>query len=67
MNIDIRKNIIENFKESTVEEMQEAVSSGIDSKEEMILPGFGVFFEILYASSTEEERKNILEKIKENL
>lgn len=67
MNIDIRKNIIDNFKDSSIEEMDEAVLSGIASKEEMILPGFGVFFEILYSASTEEEKKQILQKIKDHL
>ena len=67
MNIDIRKSIINNFKESSIEEMKESIESSIKDNEEITLPGLGVFFEILWKNSSDEIQKNILETIKNNL
>lgn len=67
MNIDIRKSIISNFQDSPVEEFREAIESSIQEKEEMALPGLGVFFEVLWKASSEEEKENILNLLKKNL
>ncbi len=67
MNIDIRKSIISNFQDSPVEEFREAIESSIQEKEEMALPGLGVFFEVLWDASSEEEKENILNLLKKNL
>ena len=67
MNIDIRKSIINNFKESSIEEMKDSIESSIKDNEEITLPGLGVFFEILWKNSSDEMKKNILETIKNNL
>ena len=67
MNIDIRKSIINNFKESSIEEMKDSIESSIKDNEEITLPGLGVFFEILWKNSSDKMKKNILEIIKNNL
>ena len=64
MNIDIRKSIINNFKDSSLEEIKESIASSIEDSEDITLPGMGVFFEILWKNSNEEERNNILNTIK---
>ena len=48
MNIDIRESIINNFKNSNVDEIKESIESSIKDKEEITLPGLGVFFELLW-------------------
>ena len=63
MNIDIRKSIINNFKDSSLEEIKESIASSIKDSEDITLPGMGVFFEILWKNCNEEERNNILNKI----
>lgn len=67
MNIDIRKSIINNFKDSSLDEIKESIVSSIKDSEDITLPGMGVFFEILWKNSNEDERNNILNKITKNL
>ena len=67
MNIDIRKSIISNFKDSSIEEVKESIESSIKDNDEITLPGIGVFFEILWKNSSDEIKTTILETIKNNL
>lgn len=50
MNIDIRKYIMNNFKGNSKEEIEQAVNDSISSKQEEILPGLGVLFELVWDS-----------------
>jgi small acid-soluble spore protein I (minor) len=67
MDIDIRKSIINNFKESNVDEIKSAITSSIEDKEEITLPGLGVFFEILWNNSDDTKKDYILQTIKKGL
>lgn len=67
MKIDIRKSIMENFKEAAVDEIRASIVSSIEAKEEITLPGLGVFFEILWNQSDESSREYILSTLKQGL
>lgn len=67
MNIDIRKSIINNFKNSDIKGIEESIETSIKDKDEITLPGLGVFFEILWNNSNKEKQIDILETIKNNL
>lgn len=67
MNIDIRKSIINNFKDSNKDEIIESIESSIKDNEEITLPGLGVFFEILWNNSGKDLRNNIVDIIKNNI
>jgi len=67
MNIDIRKHIKDNFKDSDIEEIRNSIEASINEKEEVTLPGIGVFFEILWEKSNEENKKYILNTLKDAL
>ncbi len=67
MNIDIRKNIIDNFKGASTDEIKTSITSSIEEKEEVTLPGLGVFFELLWKNSDENEQMFILKAIKKGL
>ena len=67
MDIDIRKSIINNFKESNVDEIKRAITSSIEDKEEITLPGLGVFFEILWNNSDDTKKDYILQTLKKGL
>lgn len=67
MEIDIRKSIRSNFNDATTDEFKTAIDSSIKDKEEVTLPGLGVFFEILWENSNENDKKFILDKIKKNI
>lgn len=67
MNIDIRKSIINNFKDSTKEDMIESINGSIKDKEEITLPGLGVFFELLWQNSDKQLQDKIIDNIKNSL
>jgi len=67
MNIDIRKSVINNFLEAGENEIEEAITSSFQDKEEITLPGLGVFFELLWSASNDETRKIIVGNIQKFL
>jgi len=67
MNIDIRKSVINNFLEAEENEIEEAITSSFQDKDEITLPGLGVFFELLWGISTDETRNIIIGNIKRSL
>lgn len=67
MNIDIRKSIVNNFKDSEVTEIKDSIETSIQEKEEITLPGLGVFFEILWNQSDDNMKQQILETLKKGL
>ena len=65
MNIDIRKYIIDNFKNDSKDVIKKAIDASIEENDEVTLPGMGVFMELLWNGSQDslkEEILNILEK-----
>lgn len=67
MKTDIRKSIINNFKDAENDEIKASIDSSINENEEVTLPGLGVFFEILWKNSEESEQTYILNTLRENL
>ncbi|MBP3461317.1 MAG: small acid-soluble spore protein SspI [Bacilli bacterium] len=66
-NIDIRKHIRNNFKKASMEDIENSINSSIKSKDEVILPGLGVFFEILWENCEEEKKDYILSTLMNNI
>lgn len=67
MNIDIRKSIKNNFKDLSKDDIKNSIEESLKEKEEITLPGLGVFFEILWLNSNDVNKEYILETLKENL
>lgn len=67
MNIDIRKSIINNFKDSDKAEIIEAINESLKDSDELALPGLGVFFEITWKNSNDNLKNEIIDTIKRNL
>lgn len=67
MNIDIRKSIIKNFEGSGIENIRESIETSIEDREEITLPGLGVFFEILWNNADNEDKEFILRTIEKGL
>ena len=63
MNIDIRKSIINNFKDASINDLISSIDETIKSNDEVILPGLGVIFEILWLNSKENEKDIIANNI----
>ena len=62
--IKIRDYIINNFKDDDVNTIRKAIDESIEEMDEVTLPGMGVFFEIIWKDSNEEEKAKILETLK---
>lgn len=67
MQIDIRKSIIKNFHDMDVSEIRKSIEEAVEEMEEVTLPGLGVFFEILWKNSLEDNKNYILNTIKSNI
>lgn len=66
-NIDIRKYIINNFKEDNKGEIKSSIEESINSHEDDPLIGLGVLFELAWNNSTDEEKNIILSNIKKGM
>ena len=64
MNISIREHIINNFKGDDYDSLQSAINESIESKDEVTLPGMGVFFEIVWQGADQRLKNEMLEIIK---
>ena len=65
--IDIRKNILENFKDAKLEDIKESIKEAVKDKDEIVLPGLGVLFEILWNNSNDNQKNEILQNIYEGI
>ena len=67
MNIDIRNSIHDSFLQTDMKEIRTSIEEALAIKEELTLPGLGVFFEILWEKSSPEEKEQIVTKIKNGI
>lgn len=67
MDINIRESIKDNFKGASSDEIKASIESSVTEGDEVTLPGVGVFFELLWTSSNDEEKDFILKKLEETL
>lgn len=67
MNIDIRSHIVNNFKGVKEDEIKASINSSIEEKDEITLPGLGVFFEILWENSDESSKEYIVNTLNKAL
>jgi len=67
MDINIRESIKDNFKDASIDEIKASIESSITEGDEVTLPGVGVFFELLWNSSNDDEKNLILKKLESTL
>lgn len=67
MNIDIRKSIVNNFKGSSKNDIISSINDSLKVKDEITLPGMGVFFEIVWQNSSSKLKDEIIDIITDNL
>ena len=67
MNIDLRKYIINNFKDDTTTDIEKSINMSIESKYEDPLIGMGVLFELAWINSADNIRKEILNSIQKGI
>ena len=64
--IKIRNHIINNFKNASKEEFKSSIEESIKENDEITLPGLGVFFEIVWNNSDENNKDYILNILEKN-
>jgi small acid-soluble spore protein I (minor) len=67
MNIDIRSYIMSNFKNDTKDSLKASIEDSIAEHDEETLPGLGVFFELLWNNSNDDEKNKILSVLEESV
>ncbi len=65
--IDVRKYIINNFKNDSIEDIKTSIEESIESQDEDPLIGLGVLFELLWQNSKNDEKHIILSNIKKGM
>ena len=66
-NIDVRKYIISNFKNDTIEDIEKSITTSISSQSDDPLIGLGVLFEVMWNNSDNTTKNTILTNIKKAL
>ena len=63
----IRNYIMKNLKDSNENDIKETILSSVNSDDEVILPGLGVLFEIVWNHSTDEKKEDIINILHQNI
>lgn len=67
INTSIRGYIINNFKNDKKDVLRKAIEGSIKEQDEGTLPGMGVFLEIIWSDSSEEQKEEMLDIIMNRL
>ena len=59
----IKEYIINNFKEDKHENLENAINECVKEQDEETLPGMGVFLELIWRGSTEEQKKQMIDSL----
>ena len=63
----IKDYILNNFKNDNKDSIKEAITESINSKDEVTLPGMGVFMEIIWNNATDQMKEEMLTILENNL
>ena len=66
MNLNISSDIKEKLKEENINSLKKIIDDSID-KEELILPGLGVIFEIIWKNINDSEKNNLVKVFIDNI
>jgi small acid-soluble spore protein I (minor) len=67
MDLNLRNAIISNVSGNSQQELEATIKDAIESKEEKMLPGLGVLFEIIWEHSNREEQEEMLSTLEQGL
>lgn len=67
MELDIRSHIINNFKGDDMNTLKAAIEESIENKDEITLPGMGVFFELVWQDANDDMKDEILNILKRRI
>ena len=64
MDISIREHIINNFIGDDYNALKQAIDESVTSQDEVVLPGLGVFLELIWENADMELKDQLIEIIK---
>jgi small acid-soluble spore protein I (minor) len=67
MNFDIRGAVIRNIHNLSAEELENLVTDSINQREEKLLPGLGVLFEVIWKNSSPTDRDHMIQTLHQSL
>lgn len=67
MEINIRKSVLDNLKDSTSADLEKTIVDAISLNKEITLPGLGVLFERLWQNADKTLKEQILNQLLNNL
>lgn len=67
MDTNIRYYIINNFKGDDFSTLKNAIEESIKEQDELILPGLGVFFELVWENADQELKNQIIDIIRKRV
>jgi small acid-soluble spore protein I (minor) len=67
MDLNLRNAIISNVSGNSQQELEATIKDAIESKEEKMLPGLGVLFEIIWENSNREDQEEMLSTLEQGL
>lgn len=67
MDINIRQHIINNFEGDDYETLYKAIDESVSTYDEYVLPGLGVFFELIWENANKELKNEIIEIIRKRV
>lgn len=67
MDISIREHIINNFNGDDYNALKQAIDESVASQDEVVLPGLGVFLELIWENADMELKDQLIEIIKKRV
>ncbi|HEY8436928.1 MAG TPA: small acid-soluble spore protein SspI [Haloplasmataceae bacterium] len=67
MDINIRQAVMQNLNHATHDDVRSTIEDAIARNEEIVLPGLGVLFELLYKAASPDEKQRIIDAIVKQL
>lgn len=63
----IKEYILNNFKDASTNDIEDAINDSVNSKDEVVLPGLGVLFEVLWENVNDNLKNELLNILKDNM
>lgn len=67
MDTNIRHHIINNFQGDDFHTLKEAIEESVKERDELTLPGLGVFFELIWENASQELKNELIEIIRKRV
>jgi small acid-soluble spore protein I (minor) len=67
LNFNIRDAVIRKINKMSNQELHSLIEDSIQQKEEKLLPGLGILFELIWQGSTSHEREQMVHTLQESL